>query len=110
MLARPYVCVRLKPVLLGIYSLVFFQNLVPRYLVGIKKKLVRTRIVGKFYFAQKLGKLGPKTAKDGAFCIIWPLHSQCTPSLPTEKPYGFLMFSGGREGCIGNEWVKRFCP
>ena len=35
--------------------------------------------------------------------------SQCTLSLPPEnirKPYGFLMFSGGRERCIGNKWVN----
>ena len=31
----------------------------------------------------------------------WPIFSQCTLSLPPEnigKTYGFLMFSGGREG------------
>ena len=33
--------------------------------------------------------------------IIYPIFSQCTLYLPPEnikKPYGFLMFSGGREG------------
>ena len=32
---------------------------------------------------------------------VKPIRSQCTLFLPTEnirKPYGFLMFSGGREG------------
>ena len=32
---------------------------------------------------------------------LWPICSQCTLSVPPEnirKPYGFLMFSGSREG------------
>ena len=38
-----------------------------------------------------------------------PICSQCTLFLALEnirKPYGFLMFSGVRERCIGNESVK----
>ena len=30
---------------------------------------------------------------------------QCTLSLPS-FPYSLLMFAWGREGCIGNKWVK----
>ena len=29
------------------------------------------------------------------------------PLKTSEKPYGFFMFSRGKEGCIGNEWIKK---
>ena len=60
--------------------------------------MVFTLFRGRSQFAQiRLTHLFPMHP----FSIPW--YSQCTLSL---SPYDFLMFSGGREGCVWNKWVN----
>ena len=54
-----YVCVPLKPVLLGNHSLLFLQNLGQWYLEFKKKTLIGTEFRAKKYFCLKMS-LGPK--------------------------------------------------
>ena len=53
-------CVRLKPVLLGIHSLLFLRNLA-QYTYSELKKLVGTEFRGTFCFAQKWAQWAKKS-------------------------------------------------
>ena len=70
----------------------------------------RSKNIAKVSFKCKKKKIQKSNVK-GTLTNLFPMHPPPPPPPPrppprNRKPYGFLMFSGSRERCIGKERVK----